>query len=430
MKKFTIILWLMLVTTTLLWYLSKTTLDDIMLSPIKSIAQITALLGAIGYFAAYIFSSRLPFLEQDLPLDKSYKIHRLLGTLAGSGIILHVSSLIANLLPAKAALTLYLLPSADFAYTVGVLAFYLIILTLLTTLYLKLPYHIWKVVHQITSYSIIFATLHLFFITSDISRYFPLRVWMLGIAFLAVCAWFYKEFLYKANASSHEYAVTKVDTLQEITVITLSAIRRPLALKPGQFAFFKFFNAKSKPSREAHPFTVVASNPSEITIAVKTLGDYTKSIHSLQVGDPVRVAGPHGSFGNEILESDRPGVWIAGGIGITPFFNLISYLNQSGLKKNVSLFYTTTEQDLLFHPRLQEIASQLGYSYHYTCSNKDGRLTPEQTLHDLSESPKSYNFFLCGPGGLLVSTFTALERAGVPSSHIFTEDFDFKALYI
>jgi len=428
MNKFTLLLWLALITTVELWILAKTSIGEVASEPLRSITQITALLGAVGYFVTFILSSRLPFIEKELPLDKAYRLHRLVGTIAGSGILLHITSLIANILPSSAALRVYLIPGSNLAYTLGIFAFYLLILMLFSTLYLRLPYHIWKVVHKATSYSIMFATLHIFLIPSDVSTYLPLRAWILGIATLAIIAWFYRQFLYSRSAFTHEYSVESIETSGDINIVRLRAKMNPLQCTPGQFAFFKFLQKKKGPGSEVHPFTILYQTPDTLTIAVKALGDTTKKFSLLVPGTRVLVAGPHGSFGTKILNERRPSIWIAGGIGITPFYHVISNLAAKGGHKDARLYYSTTIADELFHPKLRDNTARTGIEYFYRSTNIAGRLSANDLLAQLKQPANAYSYFLCGPNGLIESTVATLRHAGVPKRQIITEDFDFISL--
>jgi predicted ferric reductase len=251
---------------------------------------------------------------------------------------------------------------------------------------------------------------------------------MLGIVLLGVLAWLYREFIYPRIAYNHPYTIKNVTTLEGVTIVTMIAGKKPIQLEPGQFAFFKTDASNTRLKNESHPFTVLTSTKNEIMIAVKKLGDYSEKIKDLKVGDMLYVAGAHGSFGKEILESKKPEIWVAGGIGITPFFNLITYFSAHKQTRDISLFYVTTEQDRLFHPLLLGYTETVGFEYSYHCSaTTHQRLSPDTVINTLKEEPSAYNYFLCGPRGLLLSFITALEGVGVPRSQIFTEDFDFKS---
>lgn len=66
--------------------------------------------------------------------------------------------------------------------------------------------------------------------------------------------------------------------------------------KPGQFGFFKILSS-SLPSEE-YPFTISSSAASgpHISITVKELGDFTKSINHVNIGDKLLLDAPFGRF--------------------------------------------------------------------------------------------------------------------------------------
>lgn len=418
--------------TIALWVLSKTNpILFITTDTLKAITQICALVGAVGYFFTYILSSKLPFLEKVTSLDQLYKTHRLVGTLAGAGILLHVSALIARLLPLPSALKLYLIPGINLSYNVGILAFYFLLVLLITTLYAQLPYHIWKFLHKLASFGILFAFLHLLIIPSDISTNLPLRIWVIGIATLGLFAWIYKEFIEQFTQKSYEYRVTNIAKADEITVITMRAEKASIQMAPGSFAFFRFHAKNGVVSKESHPFTVLDTNGKDLAIAVKNLGDYTALLSFIPVGSKVMVTGPHGQFGEKILAAKGPQVWIAAGIGVTPFYSIMSYfLKGGGSPSPVDFYYFTSNPDKVFHPTLLATAKETGIKYTYFCTSLSGRQQPSKILSNDLISNKKVTYFLCGPTSMITSYTEHLLSNGVPQKRIVTEAFEFKSLEI
>lgn len=427
MKKYSFLLTLFMLITFMLWLLSKENISDISLMPIRAITQITALIGAVGYFIEYILSSKLKFFEKDnLPLDKALKLHRIVGTLAGSSLLFHVATLITNSLPSSTALSLYLLPGSMFNYNMGIFAFYLLILMLVTTFYVKMPYNIWKFIHKISGYSIVFATLHLLLISSDISNYLPLRIWMLTIAFASLAAWIYSQFIYPFTSFKHYYQIIGLQRLKDITLITFSPTKNPIEIVPGQFAFFKFYSNSKAITKEAHPFTILKNEGGNITIAIKALGDYSFRIQQLKVGENVRIAGPHGKFGAEMINSTKPIIAFTGGIGVTPFINILSSLKELKKSVDLSLYYTEKSKEDSFNDMFVALQEQTPFEYYFHNSTTQGRISPATIISSLKLPPQDYNYFLCGPKGLLTSIISYLRKIGISNSQIFTEDFDFK----
>lgn len=87
--------------------------------------------------------------------------------------------------------------------------------------------------------------------------------------------------------------------------------------RPGQFVFVTFDSSEG-----AHPFTIASADLGDrtITFAIKALGDYTRRLsRDLVAGSRVRVEGPYGRFELSRINPRARQIWIAGGIGITPF---------------------------------------------------------------------------------------------------------------
>ena len=101
---------------------------------------------------------------------------------------------------------------------------------------------------------------------------------------------------------------------------------------PGQFAFFRF---KSKAvGFEEHPFTISSETQTIfMSITVKKSGDYTAQLSNIIVGDSLYFDGPYGVFSP--IDNGSNYVFIAGGIGITPFISILksfSFLQKTAVK--------------------------------------------------------------------------------------------------
>jgi len=92
---------------------------------------------------------------------------------------------------------------------------------------------------------------------------------------------------------------------------------RHLRYRPGQFAFLRFDLPGLK---QAHPFTVSSAPQADgkLRFSIKASGEWTSALsRTLSVGTTAFVEGPYGHF--TLPKHVEPTVWIAGGIGITPF---------------------------------------------------------------------------------------------------------------
>jgi predicted ferric reductase len=200
----------------------------------------------------------------------------------------------------------------------------------------------------------------------------------------------------------------------------MSPTDESMKFAPGQFAFVSF--TKSNP-KEAHPFTI-ASHPDEegLRLAIKASGDFTESLQNeVGIGDPVRVEGPYGHFTLRTSTSKNQ-VWVAGGIGITPFMALARDLQES--KQKVALYWSVrTSEEAFFDEELRKLAEQtLGLTYHLWQSSKNGRLT----VKSIPEVSEASDVYICGPEPLRDSLTNQLSSVGIKQKNVHSEEFAFR----
>ncbi len=128
--------------------------------------------------------------------------------------------------------------------------------------------------------------------------------------------------------------------------------------RPGQFAFVTFDDKEG-----AHPFTIASADHGDrvISFQIKALGDYTRSLATrLQPGQTVRVEGPYGRFDIARCNPRARQIWIAGGIGVTPFLAWLESLQANpDSAPAADLHYCTRDQATdAFVPRLESLVRQ------------------------------------------------------------------------
>ena len=183
--------------------------------------------------------------------------------------------------------------------------------------------------------------------------------------------------------------------------------------KAGQFAFVTF-----DPAEGPHPFTISSAwqGDGKLFFLIKGIGDYTRQLpDSLKVGDSVNVEGPYGRFE---FESDKPSqIWVAGGIGITPFIARMQSLIGKPDAPAIDLFYSTSAPDKGFIERIRQIADAARIRLHVLVADKDGRLNAERIRQQVPDWKRSDVWF-CGPAG-----FGSALRRDFASSGLSADDF-------
>ena len=126
--------------------------------------------------------------------------------------------------------------------------------------------------------------------------------------------------------------------------------------RSNQFVFLELPGVQD-PRGPRRPFSL-SSSPTEtegISITSKMTGSPFKDrLGALEVGEVGIVRGPLGEF---LLDTSRPAVMIAGGVGITPLRGMIRYAVDSDLPNPIVLLYSNkVPEEIVFRQELQAIA--------------------------------------------------------------------------
>ena len=415
------IIFLLLIFTGLLWLLSKPSLSSIFSSPFISLGQICALFGVVLFSISFILASRTYLVEEACGgLDKAYRLHHKTG--AWSVGLMAVHGLAVAIGYGLAGAPIFSLLTSNIVFIAGELGLLTMAGVAVTIIYLKVPYKYFTLIQKFFAIPFAFGIYHLLFITSDISRYNPLRIFILIIVTLGAVAWIYREIFYRYLAPQAVYIVKDVmNKGAGVVEISLTPKKERLDFKPGQFAYFSF-RSKNVPA-EAHPFSFTsAPDEKELRFAAKRLGDFTNELGKVVPGDEVAVFGPYGKFFSE-LDRDSENIFIAGGIGITPF---MSALHGKVVNYKTVLFCSTrSEGDCVCASELKMLAaSPNAFKLHLHESDRRGHLTAD-IVEKRADGLKNKKIFICGPAPMMDTLKKQFLEKGVPAENIIFESFNY-----
>jgi predicted ferric reductase len=407
-------LWIYILLISLLWIPAEerllTNLDGLFeWRPL--LVQLSGILAISSMSFAMILSIRPKFLEKSLSgLDKIYRLHKWLGISALTFSIMHWLIVKApkwlvdlGLLTRKAraarpkiaedSLQKLFLDQSGLAKTVGEWAFYCTILLIMLALIKKFPYRKFVQTHKILTIVYLALVFHVVILLRF--SYWLQPIGLIVILLLISSAIAAIMVMLKKNLGAKK-VLGKIVGLKHYEISNTTAIEIKLEKgwpghQAGQFAFLALDKKEGY-----HPFTIESSwqNDDYISFMIKGLGDYTNTLpNQLKLNDEVSIEGPYGRF---TFMSQAPyQVWIAGGIGITPFIARLKHLAHKKDEKKIELFYSIRNYDKEFIDELIELATLAHVKLHVILTEKDGRLDVEKLLQanfDLSLA----DFWFCG----------------------------------
>ena len=366
-------------------------------------------------------------------LDRMYRLHKYLGVAALLLFIAHFATApggpegevaAAGAAPAEAAggEEEEELPIDLF----GLIAMIGFTLLIVVTLNRKIPYHRWIATHRFMGLFFIVAAAHVSLVLYD-GQDIPLQsapgvfLALLLAVGLASCA--YRQLVYPRRRK-HPFAVAAVNRLARATEVVLQPKGRMFPFEPGQFAFVTIDAAGF---REAHPFTISSGAGEDVLrFTMKVLGDYTRRVRDdLTAGPDAAIEGPYGRFNP--LRDSRKQVWIAGGIGITPFLSVLRTM-APGHGRTIRLYYCVRlSGEALFLDELEARAAELGgIAIRLFDSGSGARIDAAAVGKDLDGAPGEWSYYLCGPRPLAAAMSAGLAERGVPARRIHAEEFEFR----
>jgi ferredoxin-NADP reductase len=184
-----------------------------------------------------------------------------------------------------------------------------------------------------------------------------------------------------------------------------------------------------------HAFSIVSAPfESQLVVATRMRDSvFKRALRSLTFGSQVTIDGPFGTFG---LDSDhaRAAIFIAGGIGITPFVSILRQAGKDQLKQRLILLYSNRRpEDAAFLAELQLLEEQ-NPSFRLVATmtdmhgsnrpwpNHTGFITADLVASVVGELPKPV-FYVVGPPGMVESMRETLKKGGIDGNDIRSEEF-------
>ena len=355
-------------------------------------------------------------------LDKMYMTHRHTSTSAFLLMFVHLLTV---------PITLINLRIGNY---LAMIAFLGIIAIVLPTLAPKIPflnklsgstYESWKKLHRFIGIFFILGYIHS--LTVNAPSAIIAITWTQNFFILGTVSYLYTEVFGGFFKKHLPYTVEAVNhPNNSVTEVVMRAKKdRIKEQRAGQFLFVRFSGDKTL--NEAHPFTI-SSAPHEdvLRVTIKASGDFTRHLFAnLRPGMDAIIEGPYGMFNYK--DGGQKQIWVAGGIGVTPFLSFIRDMN-GNLKHDIDIYYTVRHQEeAIFTHEIEEAAKKNPrLKAHIRCSSTDGSLTAEDIVKDAGGDIREHHVYMCGPLPMVQAFEKKFLEAGVSADSIHYEEFNFR----
>lgn len=390
---------------------------------IAATGKATALSGVILYMLMPILSTRHIYVERLFGGSaRTHRLHTRGGQMAFYLILLHPLLLGAGRLINNGTIST-IWDWTSILVVSGLLAFAIFVAVGIVSIYSHIHHQTWIWAHHFFGWLIPLFLLHGLLAGSQVVQ----NSWLLGyVLFWTVfgfTAFLYRTVFDERLIKRYRYEVGEVNNFtDDVIEVVLKPLGTRMEFTPGQFAYISF--ESDAVDAEAHPFSFSNANDSPyLRFTIKSLGDDTTNMRNLKQGVKAFVEGPYGQFSFKSLSRKRQ-VWIAGGIGITPFLSMARSF--SGAEQyDIHFFYgTDTLESAVFLQEFMDITRHLPANFRTTVVSKDisGFVTVSLLKKSLGDL-RDFDYMVCGPPTMMRSLREQLILEGVPDDHIAMEVF-------
>lgn len=414
-------------------------------SPHHPLERLAAGLGMVGLAAMavqFVTSGRFEVASGRLGIDKIMAFHKLAAWWILLVVLLHPLAYLAptwlsNPELAKERLVAYLaLPH----YRSGVVAWLALVLLVVSSMlrnHLPWRYEVWRATHLGLGTVAIAGGLNHALEAGRFAAQGPVEIywWFIAAAIFAVLLTLYGLRWLKLHRRPWQLqAVTRrADRLWELDIQPAPGTP-PLDYHAGQFVWMTQ-GSRRFPLFD-HPFSI-ADSPTRpgISLIIKEVGDFTRSVGKLAPGTSIGIDGPYGEFALE-AHPGKAVLLIAGGVGIAPILGLLRDLVARQDRRPIRLAYAVgTPSNFACLDEVANAGTSLDLKV--LLISEEGAADWQGTVGRLDSArlkellggidPAGCIAMMCGPGPMVAAVSDTLLDLGFPMKNVVYERFDYAA---
>jgi ferredoxin-NADP reductase len=232
----------------------------------------------------------------------------------------------------------------------------------------------------------------------------------------------------------HAKIKEKREVAKGTLMVVFDLLGHEVDFQPGQYFWVELLNPPYDDEKGSRRHITVVTSPNErgaLGLCTRLRDSaFKRSLAELPVGTEVDVEDPKGTF---VLpaETDRPYVFVAGGIGITVFRSMLLFIHENGLAHRVTLVYSNRDREST--PFMEELAeleqSMPNLRVVFTMTEDEGwvgetRRIDADMLHETLDSELTdYHFLVAGPPQMVGAVVESLQGAGVPDEQVTADKY-------
>lgn len=232
--------------------------------------------------------------------------------------------------------------------------------------------------------------------------------------------------------------VKKIEEARDTTTFFFKP-ETPLIWLAGQYIHITLSKLNYPDERGATRHFTIASSPTEgdllqITTRIRKESGYKKTLNELPIGSVVEGGGLHGLFVFD--ENSKNNVFLAGGIGITPFRSMIkwnidkqSLAGSAGknLKIPMYLIYSNSDSEFVFKDELDNWQKENDFlKIQYVNTSEIGHLDSKmikKSVDDWGLKHSECTFWIVGPNTFVNAMEEILDELNISGNNIKSEKF-------
>lgn len=195
---------------------------------------------------------------------------------------------------------------------------------------------------------------------------------------------------------------------------------------PGQYADLTLLNPTETDQEGTIRTFSIASSPADPDLVFATrMRDtaFKRQLGTMPEGTEIQIDGPYGSFTLH-AKKERPAVFIAGGIGITPFMSILKTAGDEKPNRKFYLFYSNrTKDDAAFFNGLSRLTEEIpDFTFVPVMSETEGYID-EGKIRKYVEHIDGPVYYLAGPPAMTSAMRKMLADMGISENDIRFEEF-------